>query len=35
MCGVAAAVADSVYNATCVRCATILDKLLDRWPPVV
>ncbi|KLN53131.1 aldehyde oxidoreductase molybdenum-binding subunit PaoC [Variovorax paradoxus] len=38
MCGVAAAVANAVYNATGVRVRSYpitLDKLLDRLPPVV
>jgi xanthine dehydrogenase YagR molybdenum-binding subunit len=37
MCGVAAAVANAVYNATGVRVRdypVTLDKLLDRLPPV-
>ena len=37
MCGVAAAVANAVYNATGIRVRSYpitLDKLLDRLPPV-
>jgi xanthine dehydrogenase YagR molybdenum-binding subunit len=37
MCGVAAAVANAVYNATGIRVReypVTLDKLLDRLPPV-
>jgi xanthine dehydrogenase YagR molybdenum-binding subunit len=37
MCGVAAAVANAVYNATGIRVRNYpitLDKLLDRLPPV-
>jgi xanthine dehydrogenase YagR molybdenum-binding subunit len=37
-CGIAAAVANAVYNATAIRVRDYpitLDKLLDRLPPVV